>query len=120
VPLNELFDGPLKCPLPDQLGDEEVEEALKRLLAQLALYGVALDVCEHFSPREVYRLLLEQVCTEERAYPELRNTQWVQHYSTSDYCEQCQAEMDREFEQQQNDPEGDWPGSEDPDDEIEF
>lgn len=115
VPLSELFDGPLQCPLPDQLEDAEVEEALKTLLAQLALYGIALEICEHFTPREAYRLLLEQICPEERAYPELRNTQWVQHHSTSDYCQQCQAEMEREF--------GTWePGEDDsdPDDEIEF
>lgn len=116
VPLSELFDGPLKCPLPDQLGDQEVEAALKMLLAQLALYGVALDVCEHFTPREVYRLLLEKVCPEEHAYPELRNTQWVQHYSTSDYCERCRADVEQEFGQE----ESDWPDGEEPDDEIEF
>lgn len=98
VPLSELFDNPVKCPLPDQLDDEQVEAALKSLLAELALFGVALDICEHFTLRDAYRLLLEQICPEERAYPELRNTQWVQHHSTSDYCDQCQAEFDREFE----------------------
>ncbi len=124
VPLSELFDNPVKCPLPDQLDDEQVEAAMKSLLAELALFGVSLEICEHFTAREAYRLLLEEVCPEERAYPELRNTQWVQHYSTSDYCEQCQAEFDREFEQynrrMQDDPDEDTPGSDDLDDEIPF
>lgn len=114
VPLSDLFEGPLQCPLPDQLQDGEVEEALKVLLAQLALYGVALEICPHFTPREAYRLLLEQICPEERAYPELRNTQWVQHYSTSDYCPQCQAELEHQFE------EGDDSDPDESDGEIEF
>ena len=98
-PLEELFDTPVTFPLPGGLNDEEVEAALKSLLAQLALFNVSLDVCEHFAPRDAYRLLLEQICPEERAYPELRHTQWVQFYSTSDYCEQCQAEFEREHEE---------------------
>ncbi len=110
VPVSDLFDGPLKCPLPDQLADHEVEAALKTLLAQMALHGVALDVCEHFSPREAYQLLLEKICPEERAYPELRHTQWVQHYSTGDYCPFCQAERQEEHGEDDGDP----------DDNIEF
>lgn len=98
-PLVTIFDDPVRLPRPDQLGDEEAEEALKSLLAELALFGIALDICEHFTPREAYRLLVEEICPEERAYPELRNTQWVQCFSTSDFCEACEAEFDREFEE---------------------
>lgn len=96
-PIISLFDGPLKLPRPDDLQDEEAEQALKTLLAQLAVFGIALDVCKHFTPRDAYRLLLEEICVEERAYPELRQTQWVQHFMTSEYCEQCDAEMEEEF-----------------------
>lgn len=114
VVLSDLFDNPVKCPLPDELDDEQVEKALKSLLAELALFGIAMDVCPHFTPREVYRLLLHEVCQEERAYPELRNTQWVQHYSTSDYCKLCQAEFDQEFDDRESDAEGSF-GELDPD-----
>ena len=96
-----LFDKPVKLPRPEQLDDEQVEAALKSLLGQMALFGIALAVCEHFTPRDAYRLLLDQICTEERAYPELRQTQWVQHFLTSEFCEQCEAEMDREFSERE-------------------
>ncbi len=123
VVFRELFDGPVKCPLPDNLSDEQVEQALKSLLAELARFGIALEVCEHFTPREAYRLLLEEICPEERAYPELRDTQWVQHYSTSDYCKSCQDEFERELNEHRlrsdddcgedappwDDPDGDMP-----------
>jgi len=118
VPLNEVFDGPLKLPRPQQLTDDEAEKALKSLLAQLALFGVSLDVCEHFTPRDAYRLLLEQMCREETAFPELRETQWVQTFGTSDYCPQCQAEFEREHRQHERrrsqDPDEQTPPDEDP------
>jgi hypothetical protein len=94
-----IFDEPVKLPRPDQLDDAQAEAALKSLLSQLALFGIALSVCEHFTPRDAYRLLLDEICTEERAYPQLRNTQWVQHFMTSEFCEACEAEMEQEFEE---------------------
>lgn len=97
-PISTLFDDPIKLPRPEQLSDEEVEQELKRLLAQLAVFGIALDVCEHFTPRDMYRLLLDEICTEENAYPELRNTQWVQHFMTSEFCEKCDAEFEKRLE----------------------
>ncbi len=97
-PIVSIFDGPVKLPSPDKLDDAEAEDALKVLLGQLALYGVALDVCEHYTPRDCYRLLIEEVCRKEHVYPELRNTQWVQHFSTSEYCEACLAQFDEEVE----------------------
>jgi hypothetical protein len=95
-PIVSIFDTPVKLPSPDKLDDSEAEEALKTLLAQLAMYGIALDVCEHFTPRDCYRVLIENICREEHVYPELRDTQWVQHFATSDYCEACLAEFDEE------------------------
>jgi hypothetical protein len=57
----------------------------------LARCGVSLAVCHHFTPREAYRLLIEEICVEERAYRELQGTQWVQTFMTSEYCPQCEA-----------------------------
>ncbi len=101
VPLSEIFDGPLKLPLPEQANDEEAEEALKVLLAQLAVFGISLHLCDHFTPRDAYRLLLTEICPEATAFPELRNTQWVQGFCTSEYCEACDAEFEREYQQDQ-------------------
>jgi hypothetical protein len=98
--LGSIFDGPLRLPRPEQvISDEQAEGALKTLLAQLALYGIALDVCEHCGPREAYRFLLEKICPEGRAYPQLRNTQWVQHFATSDYCAECEADAERDYQE---------------------
>lgn len=100
IELVHIFDGPIKLPRPEQVeSEEEAEASLKTVLAQMALYGIALDVCKHYTPRETYRLLVEKICPGETAYPELRGTGWVQHFSTSDFCPECEAEFEREFEE---------------------
>jgi hypothetical protein len=116
-PVGTIFDDPLKLPQPDQLDDEQVEAALKSLLGQLALFGIALDVCGHFTPRDAYRLLVERICRREHAYPELRHTQWVQHFMTSEYCSLCEEEFEREYEEKKGRMEN--PGEEPAPDESE-
>jgi hypothetical protein len=98
-PIESILDltGPL--PSPDDLGDAEVEPRLKGLLGQLALLGIALHVCEHFTPRDTYRLLRDKLLTEERAFPELVGTGWVTNLMTAEYCPQCEADADREYEE---------------------
>jgi hypothetical protein len=91
-PVGTLFDGTVKLRPPDRLDDQEAEQELKVLLARLAVHGIALDMCEHFTASDAYGLLVERVCREENAYSALRGTQWVQHFATSDYCPACQAE----------------------------
>ncbi|MCA9247198.1 MAG: hypothetical protein KDA42_08795, partial [Planctomycetales bacterium] len=92
VPVGSIFDPPIKLPRPEGLNDEQVEIALRTLLAELARYGIALDMCEHFTARQAYQLLLDEICVDEGAFPELRGTQWVQHFMTHDFCPVCQAE----------------------------
>jgi len=90
-PITKLFAG-MRLPKPADLATEDAaEQALKPALMQLALYGVAYDVCEHCSIREAYRILIDQVCVECTVYPEIRGTSWVQHFSTSDFCPVCQG-----------------------------
>lgn len=84
---------------PDaDLNDAQVETELKGLLSQLAMIGFTLDVCEHFAPRDCYRLLRDRILLEPHAYPELIGTGWVTHISTWEYCKECEAEMERESE----------------------
>ncbi|MBW3597751.1 MAG: hypothetical protein KY475_10805 [Planctomycetes bacterium] len=98
--LSDLFDGPLQLPRPEQLGsDEAAEHALKTLLATLARCGVSLAVCHHFTPRDAYRLLIDEICVGQRAYRELQGTQWVQTFMTSEYCPQCDEEFEREYQE---------------------
>lgn len=87
-------------PNPDDLDDEAVEQELKLLLARLVIFGVVLDVCEHFTPRDCYRLLLDDILKEEGAYEALIGTGWVQHYSTWENCPKCEEEMEKEFEKE--------------------
>lgn len=98
-PLSTLFDPPISLKQPDELTDEaEAETALYSLLARLALYGVAVDMCEHFSTLDTYRWLLEEILPEAHIHPRLRSTGFVQHYSTYESCPRCEAEFEAEFE----------------------
>ncbi|QDT65736.1 hypothetical protein V22_29960 [Calycomorphotria hydatis] len=99
VPIAEIIDPPLRMPSPDTLNDEEVEGILKTLLARLARHGISLDVCEHFTPRDALMLLVEEICPHELTHPELDAMRWVQHFSTSDFCDLCDEEFEREFEE---------------------
>ncbi len=101
-PLGTLFDDVVKTPHPDRLTEEEAEVHLKVLLGHLAMMGIALHICEHFSWRDAYRLLVERLCKEEVAFEQLQQTQWVQHFMTSEYCEACEAEMERDFQKRKH------------------
>jgi hypothetical protein len=106
VPVGSLFDPPMQLPSVeqlDQMDDAEAEAVFKALLARLALYGVALDMCEHYTPRAAYRLLVEEIGPEEGVFPELQQTQWVQHFMTHEFCDQCDARFEEEWDQEQND-----------------
>ena len=100
VPLQVLFDPPLKLWLPHRLNDQQVEESLHALLARLARHGVALDMCEHFTPREAYCLLLEQILPQESIPSELTSSGFVQHFSTHEFCATCLDEIDRDDAEQ--------------------
>lgn len=98
-PISYLFESPLKLPPPERVQtDEEAIPLVRTILAQLALLSVALDVCEHFTPVRTYHLLMNEVLTTARVHPDLPASGMVQHYSTSDYCEECEAEFDAEYE----------------------
>lgn len=99
-PLATLFDPPIALKPPAQIVDEQdAENWLTLLLSQLALRSVAVDVCEHFTARETYRWLLEEILPEAHVHPNLRPSGYVVHYSTFEDCPQCEAEFDAEFEQ---------------------
>jgi hypothetical protein len=96
-PLVSLLDPPLSLRRPDDVRDEsEAEMWLKTLLARLAEHGVALDICEHYSAVECYRLLVEEILPEAEIHPQLVSTGFVRHYSTWEYCEECLAELDED------------------------
>jgi len=86
------FLGPL--PLPESLDDAEVEGRLKGVLGALAMFGIALHVCEHYTVRETYRLLRDTILPKERARPGLNGPDSVTKFMTADYCDQCQTALD--------------------------
>jgi hypothetical protein len=102
VPFSEAFDPAIVVYTPEQLdslADEAVETALKQLLARLALLGVAVAVCEHFTPRLAYRMIVEEILPSHGVHPRLPQIGWVQHYDTSEFCRKCEEKFDREFEE---------------------
>jgi hypothetical protein len=80
----------------DRVMGQKAEQQLKAMLGRMALFGMTLDICEHFTWLQAYRYVVETLCREECFHPELINTQWIQHYDTADDCEACQAEIERE------------------------
>jgi hypothetical protein len=98
-PVAYLFETPLRLPPPDRVSsDDEAQTLVVSILAQLALLSVAVDVCEHFSPLQTYRLLMTEILPTAKVHPNLAASRMVQHYSTSDYCEACEAEFDAQYE----------------------
>ncbi len=94
-PIRTLFDPPIKLPHEETLDDVQVQAVLNVLLGRLAMHGIAIDVCEHYTPRMTYRWLLDDILKDESAYPNLPATGWVRHYSTFENCAECDAEFDR-------------------------
>ncbi len=101
VPLSTIFDPPLALYPADKLSDSEVEAALGVILRRLAMHSVALDMCEHFSPRDAYRMLVEEILPERPIYPGLPLTGYVQHYSTWEHCVICDAELEARWQAQE-------------------
>ena len=89
TPLQVLFDPPLKLYPAERLDDKQVEESLQVLLARLAREGIALDMCEHFSVRDAYCLLLEHILPRESVRLDWIRSGFVQHYSTHEFCPIC-------------------------------
>jgi hypothetical protein len=86
-----LFDPPIRLPAVEQLGDAELGPTLRRVLARLARHGIAIDVCEHFGERDMYRVLLEEILPTEETFAHLPRLGYVQHYMLHKYCPQCEA-----------------------------
>lgn len=100
-PIIELLGDAGKLPMPEDLDDDQVEAQLKGLLGQMAMLGVALDVCEHYTPRECYRLLRDTILHDNSTYEELIGTGWVTHIMTSEYCKACEEQFEREYAEEE-------------------
>ncbi|MEX2172971.1 MAG: hypothetical protein WD872_01330 [Pirellulaceae bacterium] len=104
VPFTEVFDPPVKVFNVEQLrelSDAQAEAALKEILMRLALLGVAVAVCEHFSPKLTYRMIAQEILPKYGVHPRLPQIGWVQHYDTSEFCRKCEERFEREYEEEQ-------------------
>jgi hypothetical protein len=95
VPLSSLFDPPLKLPPADSLDDQQVVCQLNLILSRLALHNIAFHMCEHFTPRNAYKLLLETILPEESTHPELPRIGFTMNFDTAESCDECAAEFER-------------------------
>lgn len=126
VPLCTIFDPPLTIYPVDKLSDAEVDMAFKVILRRLAMHSVALDMCEHFSSRDAYRLLVEEILPKCPIYPGLPLTGYVQHYSTWEYCRKCEEEFEAKWQAEEKERKErrargeEEEGPDTPDDEIPF
>jgi hypothetical protein len=88
----ELLES-LRLPAPSaELSERQALQALSAALGQLALFGVAFNICEHCSIQDAYRIFMQKVCAECTVFPQMRGTSCVQHFTTSDFCERCRGE----------------------------
>jgi len=93
-PFSSVLSDLDKLPRTEDLDDKQVETLLKDLLAQMALIGVALDVCPHYTPRDCYRLLRDTIFPEDSIDTKLIGKGFVQHFMTHEFCEACDAELE--------------------------
>ncbi len=97
-PVSYLFETPLRLPPPDRVtSDEQAQSLVVAILAQLALLSVAVDVCEHYTPQQTYHLLMTEILPTAKVHPNLAASRMVQHYSTSDHCDACDAVFDAQY-----------------------
>ena len=93
-----MVETPLRLPPPDRVtSDEEAQSLVVAILAQLALLSVAVDVCEHYTPQQTYHLLMTEILPTAKVHPNLAASRMVQHYSTSDHCDACDAEFESQY-----------------------
>ena len=100
VPLAALFDPPLQLLDPDAVSDAVLDAGFRSLLARLAGKWVAFDVCEHFTIRDAYRLLLRSLADGRTTIPRVRERGSIERFLTHDRCVHCIEEIG-----------GFWPGA---------
>lgn len=98
-PLSTLFDPPFQLPPLDSITtDEEAEPLLHMVIGRLAMFSVAIDLCEHCTPLSAYRMLVTEILPIAHVHPNLAATDIVQHYSAFEFCPQCEAEFEAEYD----------------------
>lgn len=100
--LSTLLDPALQLPHPDAVtDDEEARGYVLQIAASLARVSVAFDICSHFTPVRTFRWLMEDVLAEGHVHPNQLAHDIITHYSTWEFCPECEAEADAEYRRMQ-------------------
>ncbi len=98
-PIDWLIDESVRLPLPHQIRDEtEAIDVLRKLLSRLAPLGIVLDMCEHVSALEAYQMMINEFLPGTEVHPRMGASGFVHHFSTWEFCDACDEEMDEEME----------------------
>lgn len=112
TPLRELLRDIGLPPPVDTLNDHDVELHLKTVIARLAIFNIAFDICPHCTPRSAYRILTEEILPGNCGNPELAGSGWIQHFNTHEFCRECEEEVEKDLDG--NPSQDDGPGGEPP------
>ncbi|OVE82655.1 hypothetical protein BVY04_00415 [bacterium M21] len=96
VRIGSLFDEH-HWPKPEGLTEDAAQEVMSRVLATLARFNVAFDMCPKCTWQHAYQLIHDKLADEE-FYPVMKGSDWISHYGASDFCGPCQEEFEKECE----------------------
>ena len=94
--IGSLFDE-YGLPSLEEITEGEARKGMKKILAVLARFGVAFHMCENCTWKHAYALISEHLA-EEQFYPQLKGTEWVQHYLAEELCAPCRDERGEQAE----------------------
>jgi len=100
-----LLASVLDIPEIDGLTDTQAEAKLKEVLGMLAMYGIAIHICEHFTAKDTLRIIRDDYGLESRIHPGFVGSGWVQNFNTGESCPKCDAEFEERW--QRDNPEAD-------------
>ena len=99
-PIGSLISPPIELPPADQMAPRELHQRLKEALGRLALLGICVDLCEHYTVRDAYQLVRDTIWWEETTHPQLARSGYLMHYLTFDHCRRCRQEEENWIEEQ--------------------
>ena len=94
VPIISLLESPPPHEPPARMKSAEIQEMLRDLIAQLAMLGISVTICPHFSAERSLRWLLDEVVFEEQVHPQMVQHGYVSFYMSSDRCTECSLEFE--------------------------
>lgn len=73
----------------ESMTEQQAEGALKAALAVMALHNMTLHLCEHYTSKQVLKILYEDYAQECRIHPGFIGGDTFTHYNIGEQCEAC-------------------------------